>query len=90
MIAKYKMPIMGKVKSRTPLKGDPENPLCLIPFIGLLGEYTTLSYRVIDYDLNKGVAEIEVEADEATHQAIEGLLPQLEQIKKDKGWRLIK
>ncbi|GAJ03147.1 unnamed protein product, partial [marine sediment metagenome] len=48
------------------------------------------AYRCLDYDLENGLVEIELDADEAVHSWLLALVPQLRDIAKTKGWKLDK
>jgi hypothetical protein len=98
----YKLPIMGKALKGKPLKGDENDPICVIPFGDLpdrptypdeetqeLREYG-FSYTCLEYNLDEEWCEIELEASEEFHNWLAGILPELNDIKKSKGWKLDK
>lgn len=93
MIKTYKLPIMGGVKCDVPLKGVDGNPLVAIPLEELpgFGKLTGgLTYQVLNYDIESEMCEVELEASEESHNWLAALLPQLNDIKKEKGWKLDK
>ncbi|MBA7565122.1 hypothetical protein ES708_06797 [subsurface metagenome] len=92
MIRRYTIPCMGKVKNDKPLEGTKGSPLCAIPLDELpdYPEGLGHGYICLDYDLENGLAEIELDADEAVHDWLLALKPQLKNIAKAKGWKLDK
>lgn len=86
-----------------PLAGAEGNPVGVIPIMELpnyprrLDEETgrlsigePYSYTCLEYDLEKEQVEVEIEASEALHEWLLSLIPQLDGIKKAKGWKLDK
>lgn len=102
MIRKYKVPIQGTLKKRTPLTGDANDPVIIMPFRDLDGfptyldteTQTQVRYLIdctcLNYDVDEDWCEIELEADEAVHDWLANILPQLKDIQKAKGWKLDK
>lgn len=100
----YKVPIIGTVTKKHPLQGDPQNRLRVLPFEDLIPRIETehpeegivlvpkwgISFVCLNYDIDEEWCEIEVEACEELHNWLTGILPQLNDIKKTKGWKLDK
>ncbi|GAI07774.1 unnamed protein product [marine sediment metagenome] len=102
MKRKYKMPIRGKVLAKEPLTGENGDPICVIPF-GDLPDLPTyfdkasqqqvkesFGYTCLDYNIDEGWCEVELTASEEFHNWLAGILPQLRDIQKEKGWKLDK
>lgn len=95
MLRKYKLPIYGILLSKKPPKGDSDNPVQPIslndlpnpPEEVLKGEYKDTPFK---YNFNEDWCEVEVEASREVHNWLTALLPQLNDIKKAKGWKLDK
>ena len=90
----YRLPIMGGVKSKKPLRGVEGNPLANVPIEKLPG-FADLPNRGfnlfnLEYNIDKGWSEVEIEACEVLHDWLTALMPQLKDIAKSKGWKLDK
>jgi hypothetical protein len=102
MKKKYKLPIMGKALETMPLKGDDNDPICVIPLNELpdcpiyfnteVQEMLPERYRYtcLDYDIDEEWCEVELEASEEFHNWLTDMLPQLRGFQKAKGWKLDK
>ena len=89
----YRVPIMGKALNDQPLTGAADNPICTIPFNELPGwdlDRMAYAYTCLEYNVDEGWCDIEVTADETTHDWLLSLLPQMPEIQRNKGWRLDK
>ena len=102
MKKRYKLPISGTVVRENPLEGDKTDPICVIP-LGELPTFPTFfelksqeqipesfSYTCLNYNLDEEWCEVELEASEAFHNWLAGILPQLKDIQKEKGRKLDK
>ena len=102
MLARYKLPIQGIVLAREPLTGKGNTPICVIPF-GELPDCPTqfneetqeelkegFNYTCLNYNIDEEWCEVELEASEEFHNWLVGMLPQLRDIQKEKGWKLDK
>jgi len=90
---KYKVPIMGKVLNDQPLTGAIDDPICVIPFNELPGwdlDRMAYAYTCLEYNVDEGWCDIELTADEATHDWLLSLMPQIFQIRESKSWKLDK
>lgn len=88
----YRLPIQGKVLSNAPLTGDENQPLCVIPIVELPGynpEYC-FNYVCNEYNVDEEWCEVEIEATAEFHNWLTSILPQLNTIKEQKGWKLDK
>lgn len=90
----YRIPIMGGVKKVHPLKGIEGNTLQLIPLDKLPGYDQLVSkdygYVCLEYNIDEEWCEVELEASEEFHNWLTGMLPQLRNTQKAKGWKLDK
>lgn len=90
----YRVPIMGTVRSITPLQGDATNPLCIIPiselpgFDNLAAEDRSFAHTNLKYNVDEGWCDIELTASEAFHEWLVDLLPELKNIQNTKEWKL--
>jgi len=71
MKKEYRLPITGKYISKEPLKGDPDDPVCVVPFYGSI-EFD--NYVVKEIDIEKAEAIIELDAPEASHTEVLNIL----------------
>ena len=102
MKKKYKLPIMGIALDKNPPKGLRKDPICVIPFDDLPSRPTYIdeetqkvrgydvSYNCLNYNIDEEWCEVELEASEEFHNWLTGMLPQLNDIQKEKGWKLDK
>ncbi len=105
MRVRYKLPIMGTALKDEPLQGKKEDPLAVIPIQDLAPKRTVIdpdteqehevskfdfSFDCLDYNIAEEWCEVEVEAEQGFHDWLAGILPQLNDIKKAKGWKLDK
>jgi len=102
MRKKYKIPIQGTVIKKEPLTGDETDPVCTFPLAELPNLPTYFNeesrqeqpepfgYTCLDYNIDKEWCEVELEASEEFHNWLAGILPQLKDIQKAKGWKLDK
>ncbi len=89
----YKIPCMGKVLKEKPLTGDPDSPLCSIPLIEMsrvAGVNGIRVYECLEYDLVNETVLIRAEVDNEADNWIKGIMKDLKQIAKDKGYKLDK
>lgn len=98
----YKLPIQGSVLLRDPLTGLENDPICVIPlhhlpnFPSRFDEIKqkevreTYKYQCLDYNIDEEWCEIELEASEEFHNWLTNILPQLNNIKKVRKWKLDK
>jgi hypothetical protein len=68
MLARYKLPIMGKVLRREPLKGDSDNPICPIPIEEIPDMPSGYTRKVLEYNIDEEWCEVEIDADEEFHE----------------------
>lgn len=105
MLKKYKLPIHGTVIKRDPLQGKNDDPILVIPFEELPNRPTEIiqtsegidkevrmgfRYMCLDYNIDEEWCEVELEASEEFHSWLTNLLPQLNDFKVRKGWKLDK
>lgn len=102
MIKRYKLPIQGTVLNDKPLTGSKDDPLVVFPIEKLpnspthydteLKEQVKDSFRFscLEYNLDEEWCEIELESSEEFHNWLAGILPQLNDIKKARSWKLDK
>ena len=97
----YKLPLVGKVLNDHPLTGDDNDPIDILDLHSLdvptfyhpdwqrmvKHSYSTLA---ISWDIDEGTAMVEIAADEAFHDWLIGILPQLMTIQQEKDWKLDK
>ncbi len=86
MVIRYRFPITGTVLARETLRGDDKDPLCIIPLRDLpdfptyydeqrkVDSPEPLRYECLDYNIDEGWAEVELEASEQLHQWLLRLL----------------
>lgn len=92
----YRIPIMGEVTNDKPLTGAKVNPLCPIPleelpdYDSIADEDRGISCVSLDYNVDEGWCEVELDASEAVHNWLLNLMPQLRDIAKQKSWKLDK
>ncbi|GAI94810.1 unnamed protein product [marine sediment metagenome] len=98
----YRLPIVGKVLDDKPLKGD-KNDILRVIDLHDLPDYPTqfdeesevtvpqgYSIRCREYNIDEEWCEVELEASEEFHNWLSSILPQLNDIKEAKGWKLDK
>ena len=105
MIRKYRLPIKGKVWDDTPLLGDENNPITVVPLSELVpkvqrfdpegnpiqvSKFGGYRYICLDYDVDSELCEIELEASEAFHTWLAASLPTFSKMAKAKDWVLDK
>lgn len=87
---------MGSVKNDQPLQGIRGNPLCPIPLDELPGYYNLPeedqghSSVCLRYDVDEEWCDLRVEASDAFHAWLLGLMPELKAMSKERGWKLDK
>ena len=89
---RYKLPIKGTVLVLEPLTGANDDPICVIPLDGIAG-YLTGEFRgyiCLNYNIVEEWCEVELEASKEFHDWLQSILPQLNDIKGKKKWRLNK
>lgn len=98
----YKLPIQGTVLVKEPLTGNKSDPVCVFPLAELPNlptyfneerqreEQEPFSYICWNYNIDEEWCEVELEASEEFHNWLSGILPQLNDINKEKGWKLDK
>ena len=79
----HRLPIAGTVLNKEPLKGEPSDPIRVIPFSELPGfptmkvdVYTVkrgYSYENIKYNIDEGWVEIELTADKEVHDFLDDI-----------------
>ncbi|MBA7714305.1 hypothetical protein ES703_123323 [subsurface metagenome] len=102
MIKRYKLPIQGTALKKEPLTGARDDPICVIPLSEIDGRPTYYNeklgetmqqgcaYTCLNYNLDEGWCEVELEASEEFHNWLANILPQLRGIQEAKGWKLDK
>ena len=102
MKRKYKLPAVGKILNDEPLTGDPNDPITVLNLQELPNYPTSFNEELqrevkepcsmlhLNYNVDEEWCEVEVDASQKFHDWLIDLLPQLMQIKKDKGWKLDK
>lgn len=73
MIAKYTLPVTGTCKRITPLEGDINNPIDIVPILSTMPTKlrTRWSYVCAEPNLQSETMEITLDADEKIHQWLE-------------------
>jgi len=74
------------------LTGAEDDPICVSPLDSIAGYPTGefQSYTCLNYNIDEGWCEVELEAGEEFHAWLISILPQLRGIQEEKGWRLDK
>jgi len=98
--ARYILPICGTVLSREPLGGDPNDPLTAFPLSELPNIPTFFDEKAqaqvphgyhcscLEYNIDEGWCEVEIEAEQVIHAWLEAQLPDIEDIQAAKGLKL--
>ena len=85
----YRIPIQGTVLNDEPLTGSNQDPLITIELSELPGfdllQNKGFSLVNLDYDIDEEWGEIELEADDALHEWLLGLIQQLRSIAQARG-----
>jgi len=109
MIQRYTLPIRGTLLSEKPLAGGPNDPICPFPITDLpdrptyydeqLGQDIPIGFRLesLDYNIDEGWVEIELDADQAVHNWLQkalkkttGTKSMVEKTCEGKGYKLIR
>lgn len=92
----YELPIAGTVLSNQPLTGDSSDPIRPIP-LSELPTFENLeegegghAVESLEYDIDRGFALVEIDASDAFHTWLAGMIKQLPSIRDQKGWELIR